>query len=246
MSEPILSLDRVSKSFGGLAVLRELSFDVNQGETESLVLGLIGPNGAGKTTVFNLISGLTKPDSGTIRFKGRKINGLAPEKISRLGIARTYQIPQPFSNLTVRQNLLVASRYGASLGADEAEKQVSQVLDMTGLSDKEVILAGYLTLLDRKRLELARALSNKPSLLLMDEIASGLTEAEIPRLLEILQTIRKVGITTLLIEHSIQLVTKSADLIVVIDGGSKLAEGKPKEIVALEEVIEAYLGKAVV
>lgn len=240
----MLSFDRVSKSFGALTVLNDLSFDVYQGESSGLAMGLIGPNGAGKTTVFNIISGLIRPDAGKVWFNGTNIATLSPHKISQLGIARTFQIPQPFANLTTRQNLMVAALYTAGLKSSKAEDFISQILGETGLSEKKDTLAKYLPLLDRKRLELARALCSNPKLLLMDEVAGGLTEEELPGLLEIVEAIRSKDISTIIIEHSMRFITKAADRILVIDAGSKLAEGSPEEIISHEKVIEAYLGKA--
>jgi branched-chain amino acid transport system ATP-binding protein len=240
MESPILSVEGVTKSFGGLIAVNNLTFDVREGE----VLGLMGPNGAGKTTVFNLISGVYKPASGTIRFRGREINSLPPHIISRLGISRTYQIPQPFTTLTVSQNLLVAAQSGGHLERAAAESEAHKVLEIAELSDRKDVPARDLGLLDLKRLELARALSGKPTLLLIDEVAAGLTEVEIPRLLEILKTIRKMGITIILIEHVMTVMVRAVDRLIVLNQGEKLAEGKPDEIMKNLKVIEAYLGEA--
>ena len=244
LSHTVLSFDRVSKSFGALAVLNDLSLDIHQGDSSGIATGLIGPNGAGKTTVFNIISGLIRPDAGKVWFNGMNIATLSPDKISRLGIARTFQIPQPFANLTAEQNLMVAALYTAGLKSSKAEDFISQILRETGLSGMRNTLAKYLPLLDRKRLELARALCSNPKLLLMDEVAGGLTEEELPELLEIVKAIRSKGISTIIIEHSMRFITEAVDRILVIDAGSKLAEGSPDEIISHEKVIEAYLGKA--
>jgi len=240
MEPAILSAEGLTKSFGGLVAVNDLTFHVEEGE----VLGLMGPNGAGKTTVFNVISGVYKPASGIIRFRGREISGLPPHRISRLGISRTYQIPQPFTSLTVIQNLLVAAQCAGRLEKAAAESEANRVLEITELSDKKQIPARDLTLLDLKRLELARALSGKPTLLLIDEVAAGLTEVEIPRLLDILETIRKMGMTVILIEHVMTVMVRAVDRLMVLNEGKKLAEGKPDEVMKNLKVIEAYLGEA--
>jgi branched-chain amino acid transport system ATP-binding protein len=238
LEAPILSVAGVTKSFGGLVAIRDLSFDIQTGEA----VGLMGPNGAGKTTLLNVIAGEYKPDSGTIKFDGNNITGLPPHKICHLGIARTYQIPQPFVNLTARQNIVVAARFGRGLEKAAAEKEASEILDIVGLSQRADTLAKDLATITLKVLELARALATRPALVLLDEVAAGLTEAEIPQLLGTLKKVRAMGTTFLLIEHVISVMMQAVDRIVVMDEGTKIAEGTPKKIMKDKKVTEAYFG----
>ena len=238
LETPVLSVTGVSKYFGGLAAINDLSFDVRPGE----ILGLMGPNGAGKTTLLNVIAGEYKPDSGIIKFKGKNIAGLAPHKTCHLGIARTFQIPQPFTSLTTLQNIAVAARYGRGLDKATAESEAAEILDIVHLSDKKDVLAKELLVLSLKRLELARALATRPTLLLLDEVAAGLTDVEIPQLLGVLKKVHDMGITFILIEHVMRVMMEAVDRIVVMEEGMKIAEGTPKEIMEDRKVIEAYFG----
>jgi branched-chain amino acid transport system ATP-binding protein len=238
MKEPIFSVGRLSKHFGGVVAIADLSFDVQAGEA----LGFMGPNGAGKTTLINVISGEFKPDSGTIRFKGKNIVGLPPHEICCLGIGRTYQIPLPFGRMTTLQNIAVAAMYGGRLSKFEADQEAIRIIGLVGLADKKDKRAGDLEEISLKRLELARALATKPTLLLIDELAGGLIEREIPALLDLLKEIRGMGMTMILIEHVMKVMINAVDRIIVMDEGMKIAEGKPEEVIEDKKVIEAYFG----
>ncbi len=239
LEESILSVCGVTKRFGGLVAVRDISFDLPVSE----IMGLMGPNGAGKTTLVNVICGFYKPDSGTIKFKGHDITGLPTHKVCRLGITKTYQIPQPFGELTALQNVAVAGMYGKGLGKAAAERKAPGVLEITDLLDKKDILAKDMPTITLKRLEVARALATGPTLLLVDEVAAGLNETELPRMLEILEAIRQTGITIILIEHVMKVMREAVDTIFVMDEGAQIAFGKPDEVMKDRRVIECYLGE---
>ncbi len=234
----VLQLDRVSKRFGALTVTDDISFSVGAGET----YGILGPNGAGKTTLFNLISGDIRADSGAVSFDGAQIGHLPPHRRCLAGIGRSYQVPRPFGGMTVFENLLV----GATFGADKPERAAYDVcvdvLARTGLKAKANRLAGSLTLLDRKRLELARALATQPRLLLLDEIAGGLTEPETHELVDEIRQVKAAGVTIVWIEHVVHALLAVADRLLVINFGRKLAEGAPGEVMDDPEVRRVYLG----
>ncbi|HJV86856.1 MAG TPA: ABC transporter ATP-binding protein [Noviherbaspirillum sp.] len=234
----ILALDNVSKSYGALRVTNDLSFSLDQGET----LGILGPNGAGKTTLFNLISGDVRADAGRIHFRNSDITSLRPHQRCRMGIGRSYQIPQPFGGMTVFENLLVGATFGGGMSEDEADPLCIETLEKTGLIKKANQLAGSLTLLDRKRLELARALATQPSVLLLDEIAGGLTEHEAVELVALIKEIKSFGVSMIWIEHVVHALLAVADRLLVVNFGSKLAEGEPEAVMNNPEVKRVYMG----
>lgn len=238
MKAPILSVEGINKHFGGVVAVKDLSFDAGAGE----VIGVMGPNGAGKTTLLNIITGEYKPDSGTVRFKGSDITGSPPHTLCHRGIVRTYQIPQPFIKLTVLQNIAVAALFGRGLTKPAAEQEAADVLSFVGLAEKKDMLAADLEEISLKRLELARVLATDPTLLMIDELAAGLTDTEIPPVLDLLKAINKRGITIILIEHVMKVMTKAVDRIIVMDEGMKIAEGKPAAIMKDKKVIKAYFG----
>ena len=235
-----LSLSGVNKNFGALQVADNVSFEMPEGQA----LGIIGPNGAGKSTLFNLIGGTLPVSSGKITFQGQDITGLSAANRCRMGISRSFQIPHPFIGMSVYENLLVASAFGQS-GHHDAEAECRAVLEKTGLLPLANNPAGSLTLLQRKRLELARALASGPKLLLLDEIAGGLTEAECHDLVATINDIRASGVSIIWIEHIVHALTAVVERLIVIDFGKIVAEGEPAAVMADPFVQEIYMGIAV-
>jgi branched-chain amino acid transport system ATP-binding protein len=234
----ILSLKSVSKSFGALTVTDDASFDVLQGQA----LGIIGPNGAGKSTLFNLITGNVRADEGSIHFEGRDVTKVSAMERCRTGIGRSFQIPQPFEKLTVYENLLVAATHGRNLSEAMVRDDCADVLERTELIMRANVPAGQLSLLERKRLELARAMATQPKLLLLDEIAGGLTEGECQALIRTIKDIHARGITIIWIEHVLHALTSVVEKLLVLDFGKVIGLGDPEEIMASREVQEIYLG----
>lgn len=235
-----LQLDQVSKAFGAITVAEDLSFEVQSGQA----LGVIGPNGAGKTSMFNLITGTLAPNSGRIMFDGADITRDGAAKRCRAGMARSFQVPQPFSGMTVFENAMIAATQAGGLHGKEAEQFCIEVLDQTALLDRANTLAGGLTLLGRKRLELTRALCARPKLLMLDEIAGGLTEAECTSLVQTIKDIHARGVTIIWIEHVVHALLAVVDKLMVIDFGRKITEGDPHATMESPEVQEIYLGIA--
>jgi len=221
--------------------INDLDLHVDEGE----VIGLIGPNGSGKTTLFNLISGVLKPESGEIKFIERDITGLKPHKVCQAGIARTFQLTKPFVHMTVLDNVMIGRLYGSDpiLNIREAKEECERVLEFIGLDDKMQMKAATLGVVDRKRLEIARALATKPKLLLLDEMMSGLTPTEMEEALELVKAIGDSGGTLIVVEHVMKAILSIASRLVVLNYGEKIAEGEPEEVVNDEKVIEAYLGE---
>jgi branched-chain amino acid transport system ATP-binding protein len=234
----LLALHAVSKSYGALKVTDAVSFAVAEGET----LGILGPNGAGKTTLFNLISGDVRVDAGRIEYQGRALNALRPHQRCRAGIGRSYQVPQPFGRMSVFENLVTAACFGGGQRERQAWQTAHRVLDETGLLAQANQPAGSLRLLDRKRLELARALATGPRLLLLDEIAGGLTEPEAQLLVQELLRIKSRGITIVWIEHVVHALLALADRLLVLNFGRKLAEGQAQAVMNDPEVQRVYMG----
>ena len=234
----LLSVTTLSKRYGALQVTDGVSLSLEKGEA----LGIIGPNGAGKTTLFNLIAGTVMPDAGAITFDGADVTRMPARERCHRGIGRSFQIPHPFVGMTTYENVLVGAAFGRQASERASEARAIEVLELTGLSRKANVLAGQLTLLERKRLEMARALASEPKLLLLDEIAGGLTEPECAELVTAITRVRAEGVSIIWIEHVVHALLAVVDRIAVIDFGKKIAEGEPHAIMNSPQVAEIYMG----
>jgi branched-chain amino acid transport system ATP-binding protein len=237
---PILSLEKISKRFGAIVAADQVDVSLTDGE----VLGIIGPNGAGKSTLFGIISGAIAPDSGRIVFSGADITRMSPPRRCRLGLARSFQIPRPFGAMTVFENLVLAAAFGSRRRERECYDACMDILVRLGLADKANRHAGSLGLLDRKRLELARALATRPRVLLLDEVAGGLTERECVGLLELIEQVQRSGVSIIWIEHVLHALTSAIDRLIVLHNGSVIADGDPQAVINNQRVAEIYLGIA--
>jgi branched-chain amino acid transport system ATP-binding protein len=238
MTLPILALDKISKRFGAIAIAEGIDLALAPGEA----LGIIGPNGAGKTTLFGIMTGTIAPDAGRVLFEGADITRLAAPQRCRLGIARSFQIPQPFGDMTVFENLVVAATFGASRRERDAYGPCMDVLAQCGLAAAANRRAGSLTLIDRKRLELARALATRPRVLLLDEVAGGLTEHECTALVALIGELRQSGISIIWIEHVVHALVAAIDRLAVLHGGRFIANGEPQAVIRSPQVADIYLG----
>jgi branched-chain amino acid transport system ATP-binding protein len=237
---PILSLDRISKRFGAVVVADGIDLALSEGEA----LGIIGPNGAGKTTLFNIIAGAVAPDSGRVVFAGSDVTPLTPERRCRAGMARSFQIPQPFGGMTVFENLVVAAAFATGRRERDVYGRCGELLEQCRLVDKANRLAGSLTLLDRKRLELARSLAAEPRLLLLDEVAGGLVEHECAELVDLIKQVRASSVAIIWIEHIVHALIAVVDRLAVLHAGAIIAAGEPREVIRRPSVQEIYLGIA--
>lgn len=233
----LLKIDSVTKKFGGLSAVSGVSFELEQGT----ILGLIGPNGAGKTTLFNCINGTLPITEGTITFDGNQISGKKSHEIAKLGISRSYQIVQPFGNMTTLQNAMVGA-FCKTKNYNEAEEIAMRSLELVQLGHKKDLVARYLNLGERKKLEIAKALSTQPKLLLLDEVMAGLTTTEVYEMVKIIQSINASGITIIIIEHIMEAIMTLSNRIMVLNFGKKIMEGSPEEVSTNQQVIEAYFG----
>jgi branched-chain amino acid transport system ATP-binding protein len=240
MTAEILKVKGLYKYFGGLAAVAGVDFHLEKSE----IMGLIGPNGSGKTTVFNLIAGDLKADRGTITLDGQDITRASSATICQMGIGRTFQIPLPFSRLTVLENVRLGRVYGSrpAESIKQAEIEADEILEFIGLKPKRSVVSGKLPLLDRKRLELGKALATRPKVLLLDEILGGLTPAEIDTAMRLMMAIRDSGVTLVVVEHVMKAIMGISDRVIVLNSGVKIAEGPPRKVVLDKNVIEAYLG----
>ncbi len=233
----ILTVENLSRAFGGIKANEDISFEVEKGQ----VLGVIGPNGAGKSTLFDLITGYTKPDNGKIFFENKNIFGLKPDKISSLGIGRTFQKLKPFADQTLLENVMIGA-FVKENNIKKARDKALEIIDFVDLIEKRHHFARELSTGQRKRLEMARAISIRPKLLLMDEVTGGVDQKTIPGLIELIKKLRTLGVTIITIEHNINIIMQISDNILVLDQGKKIAFGSPKEIQNNKKVIDAYLG----
>ncbi len=235
---PILALEKVSKRFGAIVIANKIDLALAEGEA----LGIIGPNGAGKTTLFGIISGNVAPDSGRVLYRGEEITAAAPARRCTMGIGRSFQIPLPFGGMSVFENLVVAAAFGGGRRERDAYERCMDILERCRLADKVNRLAGSLTLIDRKRLELARALATAPKVLLLDEVAGGLTERECRELIELIRDIRRGGVSIVWIEHVVHALLASVDRLLVLYNGAFIADGDPQAVIRSSEVAEIYMG----
>lgn len=234
----LLQIDGLTKSFGGLLANSDIQVSVEEGD----IVGLIGPNGAGKTTLFNCVTGYYQPDQGTVHFDGHNITGWAPDRVCKVGLARTFQISKPFLSMTALENVM-AGTFLHHRTTQAARREALELLDVTGLSPKKNMLARNLTVADKKRLELTRALATRPKMLMLDEVMSGLTATETAEAVELILQLNRQGITVLLVEHVMEVVMPLSKRVSVLDYGKVIAEGNPQDIVRDERVIKAYLGE---
>jgi len=235
---PILALENIAKRFGAIVVADGIDLTLGDGEA----LGILGPNGAGKTSLFGMITGTLAPDGGRVLLGGLDITRLKPERRCRLGLARSFQIPQPFGGMTVFENLVVAAAFGSGKRESEVYARSAELLARCGLADKANRRAGALTLLDRKRLELARALATQPRVLLLDEVAGGLTEHECAALVDLIKDVRRGGTSIIWIEHVVHALLATIDRLVVLHGGHFIAQGDPQTVIRSPQVAEIYMG----
>ena len=243
MSQPMLAVESLTKSFGGLTAINGVSFTAERGQ----FVGVIGPNGAGKTTLMNLVTGYLRPDAGTMRLEGQSLAGLSPFRICRLGVGRTFQIVRPFPEMSVEDNVITGALFATkpNVALKDARAAAREPLELTGLYAKRHVLAGSLTLGEKKKLELARALATKPKLLLLDEVMGGVSRADVQDLMQVLRRIHASGMTIVMIEHLVEVILALAQRVVVLNFGKKLVDGAPQYVVEHPDVVESYLGRPV-